>query len=330
MTRIRLTCAVLALLAATAPAAAQLSDADFTRWREALRVDALNDGISPATFDAAFAGVAPIPRIIELDRYQPERTKTFAEYRQGAVSDTRVARGRAMLAENRALLEEIGAMYGVQPRFIVALWGLETNYGTVTGGFPVIAALTTLAYDTRRPDFFRRELLLALRIIEDGHIAPAAMKGSWAGAMGQAQFMPSSFMRYARDHDGDGHKDIWGTRADVFASAANYLHTVGWRDDLTWGRRVTLPEGFDMALASASARGPFVTKPLDDWQALGIRRPDGSDLPGRDVPGTLVLPDGPGGEAYLVYDNYHALLDWNRSLFFATAIGLLSDRIAAP
>jgi membrane-bound lytic murein transglycosylase B len=319
--------AVLLSLMALAPATAQ---DDFEIWKSALRVEALGQGISPATFEAAFEGVAPIPRIIELDRYQPERTKTFAEYSKGSVSDTRVARGRAMLAENRALLEQIGAQYGVQPRFIVALWGLETNYGANTGGFPVIAALATLAFDDRRPEFFRRELLLALRILEEGHIAPADMKGSWAGAMGQAQFMPSSFMKYAHDHDGDGHKDIWTSRADVFASAATYLSSVGWRDDLTWGRQVRLPDGFDMTLASASPRGPFVKKPLSEWQALGVRRADGGNLPGRDVEATIVLPDGPGSDAYMVYANYHALLDWNRSLFFATSIGLLADRIAAP
>ena len=327
MIRRILVLATLLSLAALSPAGAQ---DDFETWKAGLRDDALAAGISAMTFDTAFDGVAPIPRIIELDRYQPERTKTFAEYRKGSVSDTRVARGRAMLAENRALLDEIGAQYGVQPRFIVALWGLETNYGANTGGFPVIAALATLAYDTRRPEFFRRELLLALQILQEGHIAPADMKGSWAGAMGQAQFMPSSFMRYAHDQDGDGHKDIWGTRADVFASAATYLSSVGWRDDLTWGREVRLPEGFDMALAAASPRGPFVKKLLSEWEALGVRRAEGGDLPDRDIEGAIVLPDGPGGEAYMVYANYHALLDWNRSLFFATSIGLLSDRIAAP
>jgi membrane-bound lytic murein transglycosylase B len=318
---------VLWCLALAMPASAQ--QPDFETWKTELRSEALDKGISAATFDSAFDGVAPIPRIIELDRKQPERTITFDHYRDRiAVTDTRVARGRRMLAENRELLERIGGQFGVQPRFIVALWGLETNYGTITGGFPVISALATLAYDTRRPDFFRRELLLALQIIEEGHIAPAEMKGSWAGAMGQAQFMPSSFMRYAHDHDGDGHKDIWGTRADVFASAANYLSTVGWRDDLTWGRKVTLPAGFDMSMASASARGPFTKKTLPEWQALGVCRADGSELPTRAVEGAIVLPDGEGGEAYMIYANYYALLDWNRSLFFATSIGLLSDRIA--
>jgi membrane-bound lytic murein transglycosylase B len=311
------------------PAAPVTADAapakpDFESWKADLRAEALAKDISPATFDAAFAGVAPIPRIIELDRYQPERTKSFAEYRKGSVSDTRVARGRAMLAENRTLLEEIGAQYGVQPRFIVALWGLETNYGSNTGGFSVIAALATLAYDDRRPTFFRKELLLALQILQEGHIAPADMKGSWAGAMGQAQFMPSSFTRFAEDHNGDGHRDIWGTRADVFASAARYLSSVGWSDNLTWGRQVSLPAGFDMSLASPSPRGPFVKKTLTEWQALGVRRADGGELPIRDIEGTIVLPDGVGGEAYLVYGNYHALLDWNRSLFFSTSIGILS------
>lgn len=319
-------CLLLAGLALPTAVAAQ---GEFAAWRDTLRAEALQSGISAATFDAAFEGVEPIPRIIELDRRQPETTITFGRYRDEiAVTEARVARGRSMFAEHRATLEEVGTKYGVQPRFIVALWGLETNYGANTGGFPVIAALATLAYDDRRPEFFRRELLIALQILEEGHIAPADMKGSWAGAMGQSQFMPSSFTKYAADYDGDGHKNIWGSRADVFASAANYLKSVGWRDDQTWGRRIRLPADFDAALGATSPRGPFVRRRMSEWQALGVRRADGGDLPVRDVEGAIVLPEGPGGAAYLVYGNYHALLDWNRSLYFATSIGLLSDRIA--
>ena len=295
----------------------------FEAWLAELRSEALGAGIREVTLDASFAGVEPIPRVIELDRRQPESTLTFEQYVERIVSDTRIVRGRARLAENSPLLQEVAAKFGVQPRFIVALWGIETNFGQNTGGFPVIGALATLAYDGRRSQFFRRELLDALRIVDQGHISPENMKGSWAGAMGQNQFMPSSFMNFAYDYNGDGAKDIWNTSADVFASAANYLSGVGWRDDITWGREVRLPEGFDPALADLK-----VVKNLSEWQALGVRRNDGSDLPTRDIPASVIFPGEVGGPAYLVYDNYRALLRWNRSLYFATAVGLLSDKIA--
>ncbi len=316
--------AILGAALAHGPAAAQTAPvADFSVWLDGVRTEAVARGISPAIIGAALDGISPIPRIIELDRSQPEGTITFEQYRTRIVNAERVATGRRLLAEHRPLLEQVAAKFGVQPRFIVALWGIETNFGGFTGGFPVIDALATLAHDGRRSEFFRRELLFALDILEQGHISPADMRGSWAGAMGQSQFMPSSFVSYAVDYNGDGAKDIWNTQADVFASAANFLSSQGWRDDITWGREVRLPSGFDTAMADLDT-----SKTLPEWQALGLRRVDGADLPGRALQASVVLPDGPGGRAYLIYENYRTVLKWNRSDYFATSVGILSDRIA--
>lgn len=314
--------ALIGVLLAGGAMAQEEGAENFAEWREGVRSEALSQGISAATFDAAFEGIEPIPRVIELDRSQPEVTITFAEYLERVVPEARVAQGRELLAKHRDLLEPVGREYGVPPRFIVALWGIETSFGRFLGGFPVIGALATLAHDGRRSAYFRGELLHALRILEDGHITPDAMVGSWAGAMGQSQFMPSSFVRYAVDHDGDGKRDIWGTQEDVFASAANYLVQAGWRNGETWGRQVQLPAGFDQGLADLK-----VKKTLAEWQALGLRRADGSDLPQAAMSGSVVLPGGEGGPAYLVYDNYRTIMRWNRSFYFATSVGLLADRI---
>ncbi len=311
-----------ALVLAALSSGAGAADTDFQSWLAAFRDEARTKGIADVTMDRAFVGLAPIERVIELDRKQPEGTITFDQYLDRVISDARVEQGRRMLRENRPLLEQVAAEFGVQPRFVVALWGIETSYGNFTGGFPVIGALATLAYDGRRGEYFRGELLNALNVVQEGHIDVENMVGSWAGAMGQTQFMPSSFLNFATDFDGDGAKDIWTSRPDVFASAANYLRNVGWRDDITWGRRVTLPSGFDTALADLD-----VVKRLSEWQRLGVRREDGSPLPTRDLNASIVLPGGAGGPAYVVYDNYRSILRWNRSLYFATAVGHLSDRI---
>ncbi len=302
------------------PAEAQ----SFEVWLGDLRAEAEAAGIGESTLDAALDGLSPIPRVIELDRRQPEFTQTFDEYMARRVTPGLVEEGRRVLSEQRALLTEIGGRYGVQPRFIVALWGVETRYGKYTGGFPVIAALATLAYDGRRSAYFRSELLNALEIVDQGHIEPANMIGSWAGAMGQNQFMPSSFLRFAVDFDGDQRRDIWTTHADVFASTANYLSRAGWRGDQTWGREVRLPEGFDPALA-----GLGVVKRLSGWQRLGVRRADGGDLPSRDLRASIVLPGGADGPAYVVYSNYRAILKWNRSDYFAVSVGYLADLIGS-
>jgi membrane-bound lytic murein transglycosylase B len=238
------------------------------------------------------------------------------------VPQSRVDRARERYVQRRPLLDEVSQRYGVQPQFIVALWGIESDFGQQTGGFSVVAALATLAYDGRRAAFFRRELLDALKILDRGDITPAAMKGSWAGAMGQSQFMPSSFLRYAVDFNGDGRRDIWSDGPDLFASIANYLRSVGWHAGETWGRAIVLPPGFDMRQAGLER-----LKPVVEWAALGVRRTDGLPLDSNDPPAAVLLPGGETGPAFLVYDNFRVILRWNRSNYFATAVGLLADRI---
>lgn len=294
----------------------------FGQWLDGVREDARARGITLSTLDRALAGLNPIERVLELDRRQPEFTRTFWGYLDSFVTEERIQRGQRLMAQHQALLARVRDQYGVQARFLVAFWGMETNYGDYTGGFPVIGATATLAHDLRRSDFFRNELMNALQIVDEGHIAPEDMSGSWAGAMGQPQFMPSTFTGYAVDGDGDGRKDIWGTLPDVFASAANYLSSIGWNDDETWGREVRLPADFDLDLIDLSIR-----KHISEWQALGVRRADGSNLPAADIEGALVLPSGYQGPAFLVYGNYDAILTWNRSTYYALAVGYLSDRL---
>ena len=295
----------------------------FNKWLLEFKQEASQRGITKNTIDLGLIDVKPIPRIIELDRKQPESTMSFNKYLTLIVSQRRVNLGKKLLNQNLPLLKEVSTQFGVQPRFIVSLWGIETNYGKNTGGFSVLSALVTLAYDGRRSKYFRKELIYALKIIDEGHITPNNMKGSWAGAMGQSQFMPSSFMRFAYDFNGDGAKDIWNDKGDVFASAANYLSGVGWKSDITWGREVSLPQNFDFKLANIK-----IIKKMSVWRALGVTRADGSKLPLREINASIILPGKTGGPSYLIYDNYRALLRWNRSYYFATAVGILSDKIS--
>jgi membrane-bound lytic murein transglycosylase B len=315
--RRRLLLAMVSLLAVR-PAFAD--EPDFATWLEGLRQDALEAGIQPATLDRTLTGLEPIPRVIELDRRQPEKTRSYEDYLEHVVSADRRKAAREHLARNRALLAEIGQRYGVQPRFIVALWGIETSFGADPGRFPVIGALATLAYEGRRGPFFRAELINALKIVEQDGIDPSEMTGSWAGAMGQSQFMPSTFLAYAVSYSGDGKRDIWHRREDVFASMANYLSQSGWRADQTWGRVVRLPANFDPALL-----GLGVSKPLKEWRALGVRRSDGGPLPVKDLGASVLRPGGEDGRTILVYDNFRALLQWNNSSYFASAVGFLAD-----
>lgn len=300
-----------------------LCSEDFSSWLQQFRREARGQGISQATLHEALDGLHPIPRVLELDRRQPEFTQTFWHYLDGRVTDRRIERGKALLKSHRRLLDTIEKQYGVQPRFLVAFWGLETNFGDYLGSFPVIGSLATLAHDPRRSDFFRSELLDALKIIDQGHISAANMLGSWAGAMGQPQFMPSTFVRYAVDQDGDGRRDIWYTLPDVFASAANFLAKSGWRGDKTWGREVKLPAGFDLDLTGLETK-----KTLAAWQVLGVRKINGDDLPGVNIKGSIILPGGYDGPAFLVYNNFHTILRWNRSDLYAIAVGHLADRIS--
>jgi membrane-bound lytic murein transglycosylase B len=294
----------------------------FESWLAGLRREAQEQGVSPETLARALGQVRPIERVIELDRRQPEFTQTFWSYLDKRVTPERVARGRQLLEAHGALLRSVSARYGVQPHYLVAFWGLETNFGDVLGDFPVIDALATLAYDGRRDSFFRAQLLDALRILDAGHVSLGRMKGSWAGAMGQLQFIPSTFVRYAVDGDRDGRKDLWDTLPDVFASGANFLAGLGWNGDERWGREVRLPADFDWELAQLDLK-----KPLAAWSALGVRHASGAPLPQADMRAALVLPQGHAGPAFLVYDNFEAILGWNRSVNYAIAVGHLADRL---
>ncbi|MBF0093020.1 MAG: lytic murein transglycosylase [Alphaproteobacteria bacterium] len=318
--------AALASLSASEAWASPAEKQIFEVWLQDLRTEALGKGIKEDTLNKALADVRPIPRVLELDKKQPEFKLSLAKYLQQVVPKARIQAAQGKLAAHAALLKEISGKYRVPSRFIVALWGVETDFGRVTGSFPVVAALATLAYDGRRSAFFRSELLNALTILDQGHIAPEKMKGSWAGAMGQSQFMPSSFLRFAEDYNGDGHKDIWGTEADVFASIANYLSKSGWKEDQTWGMSVRLPKKFDEKLAD-----PKIRKTLAEWNALGVRQGNGQPLPVPKAKGTLsasvLLPEGKGGRAFLVHGNFETILKWNRSNLFAIAVGQLADGV---
>lgn len=295
---------------------------DFSVWLDQFRQEALAAGISQTTLDAALGGIQPLPEVLALDQRQPEFFDTFLNYLDKRVSPRRLEQGWAVLIEHQALLDAVQARYGVPASVLVAFWGLETNYGGYLGNHLVPAALATLAFDPRRSGFFRGELLQSLRIIEVGHVAAADMKGSWAGAMGQVQFMPSTYLRHAVDGDGDGRKDLWASLPDALNSAANYLRELGWRPGELWGREVRLPEGFDWELAR-----PGVKKRVDEWAALGVLRADGSTLPDSDMLGAIVLPQGHAGPAFLVYRNFEVIMGWNRSLKYALAVGHLSDRL---
>jgi membrane-bound lytic murein transglycosylase B len=258
--------------------------------------------------------------VLELDSAQPEFTMTFDQYIDRVVSPARVEQGKKLLLDNRDLLGAVARQYGLPARLIVALWGIESNYGQRQGDYSVIAALATLAYDGRRAGYFRQELFNALRIVSEGHIRASEMKGSWAGAMGQCQFMPSSYLKLAVDQDGDGRRDIWNSLPDEFGSIANYMSKVGWKDGLLWGREVTVPSQLAIKPLLGSRRS------VTEWRKLGLRRSDGSELPLADLRGELVR-GGDSNRYFLVFDNFRAILAWNNSRFFALAVGILSDRV---
>ena len=321
---------------AAAPSRTSDVQADFQTWLEGVRVEALRLGISRKVVETALTGIEPVPQILERDRAQPEFKLTFDTYLNRIVTRENIARGQQMLARHKAVLDQVSRRYGVSPRAIVGIWGIETRYGAVKANTPVIPALATLAFDARRPQFFRNELFATLRILDKGYITLPELKGSWAGAMGQPQFMPSSYLAYAEDFDGDGRRDIWGNEADVFASIANYLARHGWTDGQTWGREVRLPEGFAARIAEYARSGKSgcraidgltVDRPLAEWQRAGVRRINGSDLPQAELVAALALPDGPGGRAFLVYRNYQSVLRYNCAHHYALTVGTLADRI---
>ena len=294
----------------------------FAEYVTALKAEAKQKGFDESLLNDAFNDISFRPTVIKSDKNQPEKKITLDSYLASRVPDWKVQQAVEMYNKHKSLLEEIGQKFQVQPRFIVALWGNESNFGRIQGNYSVLSALASLAYEGRREKLFKDNLFAALTILDEGHTSVDALKGSWAGAMGQSQFMPISFLNYAVDYDGDGRKDIWQTEADVFASIANYLSSEGWDNNGTWGRQVSLTQPIKAFGLSKS-----LYKPLAEWQKAGVRRFDGSDLPNANIPASLIMPDGSEGRIYLVYNNFHTLMKWNRSSYFGVSVGYLSERI---
>lgn len=294
----------------------------FKQWLDEFQTEAKTHGISESTLTNAFKGITPINKVIELDRKQKEYSTTFAQYLRNSISAQRIAKGKAMMSKYKNTLAKIEKEYGVPPQVIVTLWAMESNFGQFTGNFSTIRTLSTLAHEGRRHQFFRGELLCALWMIEDGHVTVQQMKSSWAGAMGQPQFMPSTFQHFATDGNNDSKIDIWKKPADVFASTANYLHTIGWQAKQPWGMEVKLPKHFEPYLASYEK-----TKPTQHWKTLGIVQANGKPLPDNHQESSIILPSGINGPAFLVFNNFKVLREWNRSTFYVLTIGHLSDRM---
>jgi membrane-bound lytic murein transglycosylase B len=299
----------------------------FSAFLDGVRTEARRAGVSANTLNRALNNLQPNDRVLELDRRQAEFTQTWPQYRDARLSPTRIDAGRRAYADNRALLQSIEARFRVSSRVVVAIWGMETNYGSFTGNFNVIEALATLAWEGRRAAFFRGELMAALRILDAGNVSVERMRGSYAGAMGHPQFMPTSFERLAVDFDGDGRRDIWDSKADALASIANYLGRSGsgWREGEIWGFEVLTPQDFDTALADHRQ-----TKAMAEWARMGVTRASGGGLPGNGGDWAVVIPGLSRGDtqAFMVGQNFMQIRRYNPSNFYATAVGLLSDRVA--
>jgi membrane-bound lytic murein transglycosylase B len=309
-----------AATAVAIPVAAQ--PADFASWRAGFRRQALIQGIRPDIFDAAFANVVVNAQVLKLDAYQPEFSRPIWDYLDSAVSDTRIANGRKAYVTKRVLLDGIAARHGVDPQFVLAIWGLESAYGNNYGDIPVIESLATLAYHGRRRAFAEEQLISALNILQNGEVTPSQMIGSWAGAMGHTQFIPSSYESYAVDYDGDGRRDIWAAdAADALASTANYLSRFGWRQGELWGVEARLPSGFDYKLADQSVRRNTAA-----WSALGVTRFSGGALP-EYSDSSVIAPAGALGPAFVVFHNFRIIKRYNDATSYALAVGHLGDRI---
>jgi len=317
---------LLALLAVTATAeesTAPIDQAAFDACLVSFKDAAIEAGISAETTDRVLGQVELSERVLELDRRQPEFTQTFADYFNRRVTSDRVDKGRQMLATHRDLLEAIRDETGVPPQYLVSFWGLETNFGSYLGKMAIPSSLATLACDRRRSRYFTGELISALRIIDGGDVAATDMNGSWAGAMGHVQFMPSAYLKYAVDYDGDGRRDLFASTEDALASAGNFLNALGWEAGLRWGREVQLPEGFDYGLSRGAAK-----QPLGDWRKLGVTDAFGHPLATAPVDAALRVPAGYRGPAFLTYGNFDVIMRWNRSVYYALSVGHLADRIA--
>ena len=308
-----------AALSVSGVAPSSANSADFVRGLWPL---AQAKGVSRSAFESAFATYQYLPKIMELTGKQPEFSQTVQQYIDRRVTAAQAQKGKAMRAEWNQTLTGSAQRWGVQPEIVLAIWGMETNFGGFMGGENTIHALATLTEGGYRPDYFRDELLTALRIVSDGHVSADNMTGSWAGAMGHTQFMPSSFMRYAVDYNGDGRKDIWNSVQDALGSTANYLNNFGWRPGETWGYEVKVPNGFDFARARQMERAP-----LSQWQAMGIARVSGKPFPRPSDTGRLYMPAGASGPAFLLLPNFDVIKRYNNSDSYALAVGHLADRI---
>lgn len=295
----------------------------FSQWLKALKGELKSAGISDTTIAKALNNIELNPKVIEYDRRQPEFNQTFWSYTDKRVNDFRIDLGREKLKEHRTLLNKATQTYGIPQRFLVSFWGLETNFGRYTGKMPIIQSLVTLSYDMRRSEFFKKELIKALQIIDQGHIDAEHMLGSWAGAMGQTQFMPSTFQQYAIDGDGDGKINLWQSLPDVMISSGNFLNQLGWKRGETWGREVKLPTNFDQwELATLKHKAS-----LAEWSQLGLTKANGNPLPSADISASLLIPAGHTGPAFLVYPNFRVIMKWNYSTNYALAVGLLADQL---
>jgi membrane-bound lytic murein transglycosylase B len=339
---VRCAAAILSvLLCAAAPVIAQEPPAlepvaplppPFDVWMSSLRAEAAARGIRPDVIERAFAGVEPVEQILERDRAQAEFTLKLETYLSRRLTRQTVRTAQRMYANHRTLLHRIGKQYGVSPRILIAVWGLESNFGRFAGVRPTIPTLTTLAYDQRRGAMFRSELFSALEILNRGDIELERLKGSWAGALGQPQFMPSSYLLYAQDFDGDGRRDIWQSEPDVFASVANYLKEHGWEDGTAWGREVKLPGTARAAaeaipLREAGCRAERVMsepRPLREWRRIGVRTMSGTLVAASSLKASLVRA---GGRSFLLYPNYEAILGYNCAHTYALSVALLSDKL---
>lgn len=295
----------------------------FAACLDGLATQARAADVSAAVVEKVLGSIKQDEKVVNLDRSQPEFTQTFAGYFERRVNEQRVTKGRKLLAEHRLLLERVQRQTGVAPRYLVAFWGLETNFGSYLGNHSVPEALATLACDQRRSKYFTAELINALKIIDSGDVPLETMKGSWAGAMGNVQFMPTTFLRYAVDGDGDGKRDLWGSTADAMASAGNFLQGIGWQREMRWGREVMLPKDFDYSLVGSDKK-----QTLKIFAQAGVTTAFGHRLPARDdIQAALLLPSGHQGPAFLTYKNFDVIMGWNPSQFYALSVGRLADEI---
>jgi membrane-bound lytic murein transglycosylase B len=299
------------------------AQSDFRDCLQTIQSEAMRQGVSAAIADRAFQGLTPDQKVVDLDSRQPEFSLTYSKYVGGTVTPDRVVKGQQRMAQHRTLLDALQGEYGVPPQYIMAFWGIETNYGTFMGDFQVVRSVATLACMTKRRDFFSNETVQALRILAMNHMTREQMRGSWAGAMGNMQFMPSTFMKYGVDRTGDGRIDLWTSLPDAFASAANFLRGIGWKPGLPASEEVFLPQGFPLDQADTT-----VEKPVRAWAQMGVKKAGGAALPTSDEPSSILLPAGFRGPAFILYPNFKAVMNWNRSTLYALSVAILAQQIA--